>query len=234
MQIDPVQEWQRLTAEYREIRAVSELLELGRRLWQSDSTPRSRCCAPRCSAAGWARREAEICQALQSAQRERNSTFASAEQRAIVSDPDIASGELGIRCRTLQIGPDTPGCARRRLLARTSTRGRPSYASARHRTRKRQLVAALRQAGIDSWIDGPASGTRYRSASLASPRVLVAADQLDQARAIAAQSESAGDRRRRKRKFRSLSNRKCPKCGVGGRGSRRRRSRKHVAMRAMR
>lgn len=43
------------------------------------------------------------------------------------------------------------------------------------------LVLTLRQAGIDSWIEKPGS-----SVSLNGPQVLVAADQLDQARHIAA------------------------------------------------
>ncbi len=43
------------------------------------------------------------------------------------------------------------------------------------------LVLTLRQAGIDSWIE-----KQRFSASLSGPRVLVAADQLDQAREIAA------------------------------------------------
>jgi hypothetical protein len=51
----------------------------------------------------------------------------------------------------------------------------------------RELSGALKQAGIESWIETPGTGSRYASFSLASPRVLVAADQLDQARAIAAQ-----------------------------------------------
>jgi hypothetical protein len=51
----------------------------------------------------------------------------------------------------------------------------------------RELSEALKQAGIESWIEAPGTGSRYASFGLASPRVLVAADQLDQARAIAAQ-----------------------------------------------
>jgi hypothetical protein len=41
-----------------------------------------------------------------------------------------------------------------------------------------QLVLALRQAGIDSWVEKPQSAAAY-------PRVTVAADQLDQARKVA-------------------------------------------------
>jgi hypothetical protein len=45
-----------------------------------------------------------------------------------------------------------------------------------------QMAEALRRAGIDSWIDQPTSRFFVRN-----PRVMVAADQLEQARAIAAQ-----------------------------------------------
>ena len=46
-----------------------------------------------------------------------------------------------------------------------------------------QLAEALRRAGIESWIEGDSRHTW----DLAGPRLLVAADQLDHARAIAAQ-----------------------------------------------
>ncbi|MGD0522324.1 MAG: DUF2007 domain-containing protein [Terracidiphilus sp.] len=47
-----------------------------------------------------------------------------------------------------------------------------------------QVSEALKQAGIESWIEQP--GSRY-SFGISNPRILVAADQLDQARRIAAQ-----------------------------------------------
>ncbi len=47
-----------------------------------------------------------------------------------------------------------------------------------------QLAEVLRRAGIESWVEQP--GTRY-SFGVINPRLLVAADQLEQARTIAAQ-----------------------------------------------
>lgn len=47
-----------------------------------------------------------------------------------------------------------------------------------------QLQEMLRRAGIDSWFDGPRS---IGDSSLLYPRILVAADQLDEARAVIAQ-----------------------------------------------
>ena len=50
-----------------------------------------------------------------------------------------------------------------------------------------QLQEALRRAGIESWIDGPGPYSPLAELDLTSPRILVAADELDQARIIAAQ-----------------------------------------------
>ena len=47
-----------------------------------------------------------------------------------------------------------------------------------------QIREVLRRAGIDSWLEGPHSRVNW---DLRNPRVMVAADQLDEARQIAAQ-----------------------------------------------
>jgi hypothetical protein len=78
----------------------------------------------------------------------------------------------------------------------------------------RELSEALRRAGIESWIDAPGTGSRYARFSLASPRVLVAADQLDQARAIAAQPiprQIIDDAQTEVPDYQPPS---CPKCGA--------------------
>lgn len=51
----------------------------------------------------------------------------------------------------------------------------------------RQLTEVLRQAGIESWIEGPGTHSRYSGTSVTHIRIVVAADQLEQARQIAAQ-----------------------------------------------
>jgi hypothetical protein len=51
----------------------------------------------------------------------------------------------------------------------------------------RQLSEALKRAGIQSWIEAAGTGSRYAGFGLASPRVIVAADQLETARTIASQ-----------------------------------------------
>jgi hypothetical protein len=48
------------------------------------------------------------------------------------------------------------------------------------------LCEALRREGIDNWLDGQATGFRHKGTEISNPRVMVAADQLERARAIAA------------------------------------------------
>jgi hypothetical protein len=51
----------------------------------------------------------------------------------------------------------------------------------------RQLAEALRRAGIDSWIQASGVNSRYGAFDITYPKLTVAADQLEQAKAIAAQ-----------------------------------------------
>jgi hypothetical protein len=78
----------------------------------------------------------------------------------------------------------------------------------------RELSQALKQAGIESWIEAPGTGSRYASFSLASPRVLVAADQLDQARAIAAQPIPRQIVEDAQTEIPDYQPPACPKCGA--------------------
>ncbi len=50
-----------------------------------------------------------------------------------------------------------------------------------------QIAEALRRAGIESWIDGPGRYSPHSDLDVTNPRVLVAADELEQARVIANQ-----------------------------------------------
>jgi hypothetical protein len=78
----------------------------------------------------------------------------------------------------------------------------------------RELSEALKQAGIESWIEAPGTGSRYASFSLASPRVLVAADQLNQARAVAAQPIPPQIVEDAQTEIPDYQPPKCPKCGA--------------------
>lgn len=74
-----------------------------------------------------------------------------------------------------------------------------------------QLGEALRRAGIDSWIRGPSN-----RAGLDGSRLLVAADQLDQARAVAAKPipQDIIDASRETDEAPPYENPRCPKCGA--------------------
>ncbi len=79
-----------------------------------------------------------------------------------------------------------------------------------------ELSEALKRAGIDCWIEGPkpSAYSAYASLDLTNPRVLVAADQLDQARTIAAgpiPPEIVADSQTKVPDFMPPS---CPKCGA--------------------
>jgi ribosomal protein L37AE/L43A len=50
-----------------------------------------------------------------------------------------------------------------------------------------QICEMLKRAGIDHWLDGPGQYSPHADLDITNPRVLVAADQLDEARAILAQ-----------------------------------------------
>jgi hypothetical protein len=71
----------------------------------------------------------------------------------------------------------------------------------------------LHQAGIDSWLDSPGSRSRYTGSGLANPRVLVAADQLDQARLIAARPLPQEIVEEEKEEAADFVEPKCPRCG---------------------
>ena len=73
-----------------------------------------------------------------------------------------------------------------------------------------QLTEVLRRAGIESWIEAPAQG----SLDVTGPRVMVAADQLEEARVLAAQPipQDIGDQSRvRVEDFVPPA---CPQCGA--------------------
>jgi hypothetical protein len=78
----------------------------------------------------------------------------------------------------------------------------------------RELSEALKQAGIESWIEAPGTGSRYSSFSLSSPRVLVPADQLDQARAIAAEPIPRQIVEDAQTEIPDYQPATCPKCGA--------------------
>jgi hypothetical protein len=73
-----------------------------------------------------------------------------------------------------------------------------------------QIYEVLRRAGIDSWIQAPGS----RAIDLTGPRVVVAADQLDQAREIAARPIPQDIVDASKETLPEFEPPKCPRCGA--------------------
>ncbi len=77
----------------------------------------------------------------------------------------------------------------------------------------RQIVEVLRRAGIESWIDGSSS---YLQLDMSSPRVrvLVASDQLEEARAIVAQPIPPDIVHQSNAEERAYELPVCPSCGA--------------------
>ncbi|HZP04235.1 MAG TPA: hypothetical protein VFB43_04990 [Terracidiphilus sp.] len=77
-----------------------------------------------------------------------------------------------------------------------------------------QLAEMLRRAGIESWLDGPGFYSPHAELDLTNPRILVAADELDQARIIIAQPipQSIVDESRMRMPEFELPT--CPACGT--------------------
>jgi hypothetical protein len=74
-----------------------------------------------------------------------------------------------------------------------------------------QVSEALRRAGIESWIDGPRS---QQSWDVRLPRILVAADQLDEARAVIERPIPQDIIDQSKAKVEDFAPPTCPKCGA--------------------
>jgi hypothetical protein len=77
-----------------------------------------------------------------------------------------------------------------------------------------QVSELLRRAGIESWIDGPGIYSPYAELDLTSPRVLVAADELDRAREIAARPIPQDIVDASKETLPEFEPPKCPRCGA--------------------
>lgn len=77
-----------------------------------------------------------------------------------------------------------------------------------------QLSELLRRAGIESWIDGPGFYSPHAELELINPRILVAADELDQARLIVSRpipQDIVDESRVRMPEFELPA---CPACGT--------------------
>jgi ribosomal protein L37AE/L43A len=207
MQIDPVQEWQRLTAEYRQ-KFDNELLELARDY--ADLTQPAQ-------------------QALRSEMRSRDLGDPASPRTSVAkevphasfsprpaTDPieesaddvlsEQAAGLLGLGSTTPRLVPDTPDADDQDDGPHEYTWKTP-LCDCGTNEEAQQLARVLRQAGIDSWIQ------QAREFGRRDARVMVAADQLDQARAIAAQTNPQQIVEDEKQEVPEFVEPKCPRCG---------------------
>jgi ribosomal protein L37AE/L43A len=207
MQIDPVQEWQRLTAEYRQ-KFDNELLELARDYADLTQPAQQALRAEMLSRGMGDPENPKSVRALQSAPREPTQPPLALKNAPWAGDSD----EIAFGAHAPEPVPDTPDTGDEDDGPHDYTWKTP-LCECETSQQARELVDALRQAGIDSWVDGPGSSSRYRSSGLANPRVLVAADQLDQARAIAAQPIPQEIVEEEKEEAQEFVEPKCPRCG---------------------
>jgi hypothetical protein len=215
MQIDPVQEWQRLTAEYRQ-KSEGELLELARDFPDLTETAQ---------------------QALRSEMRSRGlGDLESPRTAPKISNPvsfplqppgaikmpptgvfgEQGGGVLGFGAEMPQLIHDTPE-AEQHDGPQEYTWKTPLCVCDGH-DETVYLQEALRRAGIESWINFGGYTTSYvpsieHRLGIGGFEILVAADQLDQARAIAAQPIPQEIVDESKEEVPDFVEPKCPKCG---------------------
>jgi hypothetical protein len=208
MQADPIYEWQRLSEHYREM-SDGELREL---------------------AADFADLTGTAQQALHSEMQNRGLGDPAAteepwaahpSQEDVIAAPSApnpfpeqAAVGLDVESGIPELAPDTPGPSDddaspheytwKTILCECDT---PEEAW--------QLFEALKQAGIPSWIEGPKPRSGYTSFDLPNPRVLVAADQIDQARVIAARPIPPEIVEESETKVPDFTPPSCPRCGAG-------------------
>jgi hypothetical protein len=211
MQIDPVQEWQRLTAEYRE-KYDGELLELARDYADLTETAQQALRQEMRSRGLSDPENPKSVTALQSAQREPAQPPLALGNAPWAGNPvDIAFGTFAGRAP--QPVPDTPETEAEVDGPHEYTWKTP-LCECETSEQAQQLVEALQKKGIDAWVDGAGSSSRYAMSALDYPRVLVAADQLDQARAIAEKPIPQEIIEDSKIEVPEYVVPKCPKCGA--------------------
>jgi ribosomal protein S27AE len=192
MQTDPLVEWQRLTELYSKM-YDGELLNLAADSVDLTETAR---------------------QALDGEMRKRGLELPRAASNAPEEPDRPRATQWGPRVSAPQI--DAPGSATAGQAAPHDFTWKTLLCECGDNGEAWQLCEALRQAGIESWIDGPQrSYPPLSDLDMRSPRVLVAADQLDQARLVAAkpiQGEIVGQSKTQPPEFEPPV---CPSCGAG-------------------
>jgi hypothetical protein len=184
MQVNPAEDWQRLTEHYREI-SDGELLQLAADFVDLTETAQQVLHSEM--------RNRGLDEPRAAGQAQANSDRPAPPRWASSVDPDAGGIEFGV-----------PGADREDDLPLEYT-WKTMLCECDDREQAWQIYEVLRRAGIESWIERPGSGIIY-------PRVLVAADQLDEAREIAARPvppEIVDQSRMEPPEFEPP---KCPKC----------------------
>ena len=204
MQIDPVQEWQRLTAEYRQ-KFDNELLELARDY--ADLTPAAQqaLSAEMLSRGMGDPENPKSVTAFRSAQGEPTQPPIALKNAPPYPEDDIAFGNA-FGAHAPEPVPDTPDTGDEDEGPHEYT-WKTFLCDCETNQEAQQLAGLLRQAGIDSWIQ------QAREFGRLNARVQVAADQLDQARAIASQTNPQQIVEDEKEEAPEFVEPKCPKCG---------------------
>lgn len=222
MQVDPISEWQRLTEQYRgmnddELRELAydfaDLTQDAQQVLRSEMRSRGLGDPETASAAPKA----------QPVRREPPPALMQIGNAPKGSDSIVDRAAIAFGASSLELVPDTPDADDEADGPHDYTWKTP-LRECDTQEQAWQLSEALRQAGIESWIERPqAYSSRHASLiglpgfeliGMERPRVLVAADQLDQARVVAAQPiprEIVNASEMSSSEFKAP---KCPACGA--------------------
>lgn len=223
MQIDPVSEWQRLTDQYRRMsdeelidlaEDFADLTEAARQVLRTElksrglSDPQTVAAAPRPQPV----RSVPLRPPPQTSNAPKDSD-------SIVDRAAMAFG-VGLP----ELVPDTPDTESEEVSGPHDYTWKTPLCECDTEEEAWQLSEALKQAGIESWIDRPQAYSPrhaslvglpgFESIGMERPRVLVAADQLEQARLVAAQPiprEIVQASRMSASEFKAP---RCPTCGA--------------------
>lgn len=184
MQTDPLEEWRRLTEHYREI-SDGELEELAAQIGDLTETAQQ-VLRDEMRHRGWNESHHQN-------EADNGATWMPAGRRgAVETGPDSVPGPDGENS-----GEDLPvEFTWKTLLCETDTRAEAW-----------QIYEMLRRAGIESWLEAQARGA-------GNPRVMVAADQLDAAGAVAAGPVPADIVEESTAPAKEFELPRCPECGA--------------------
>jgi hypothetical protein len=214
MQRDPILEWQRLTEHYRqmsdeELSALAgdfaDLTETAQQVLRSEFRNRGLGEPQAAHRTPEARREADEESVFQPPASNTPENSGSAFARAAIALGTRAPELVPESDHTQSEDDGTREYTWKTVLCECETSAEA-----------RQLCETLRQVGIESWIGGPRSSdySAFESVEMPNPRVLVAADQLDRARVIAANPIPQEIADRFKSEVPEYEPPVCPKCGA--------------------